>query len=168
MMSVIAFVLTIVQVMGAPIDTKAVVAFSSGLTSTQYIMNGETVVYDRVFLNDHDGYDKYTGIFTCPVAGTYIFHVHAYSTNKDTVMWLNLLHNDQSLVSVSGYNSHTVGSNTVMLKLRKMDRVQIKAQDQMQFALFGLDTQVYSTFAGFMLYPDVSGPAMDSGAQIVG
>lgn len=97
------------------------------------------------------------------VAGVYVFHFHAYSTNRDAVMWLELLHNDAVTVSLSGYNSHTVASNTVMLKLRQNDRVEVRSKEQQQFSLFGLPDQVYSTFTGYLLSPDTTGTFMDSG-----
>ena len=91
----------------------------------------------------------------------YVFHFHAYCTNIDTVMWLELHHNDVPVASVSGYNSHTVGSNTIILSLKPGDRVQVKSRDGQQFSLFGLPDQVYSTFTGFMLH--TSKIFMDSG-----
>ncbi|WAR09546.1 C1QL3-like protein [Mya arenaria] len=162
-LTAISFVVFIsTQVLGAAIDRS--VSFSTGLTSTQYMMDDDTVVYDQVFINDFNGYNPNTGIFTCPIPGVYIFHFHGYSTNKDTVMWLDLKHNDQQVVSVSGYNSHTVGSNTVMLKLRKQDRIQVKSREKIQFALFGLPTQVYSTFTGYLVHEDPNSHQMDSGS----
>lgn len=148
-------------------DTEHSVAFSVGLSSTQRMYNKDTVRFDRVFVNEHNAYDPMTGIFTCPVAGLYLFHFHAYSSNKDTIMWLDLLHNDTPVVSVSGYNSHTVSSQTVMLKLGKGDRVQVESKDSQEFALFGLPDQVYSTFTGYLLHS--SNPIYsDSSSSIVG
>lgn len=77
-------------------------------------------------------------------------------------MWLELLHNDVITVSLSGYNSHTVASNTVILKLRQNDRVEVKSRELQTFALFGLNDQVYSTFSGYLLKTDTSGAFMDS------
>ena len=86
-------------------------------------------------------------------SGLYIFHFHAYDTNTDRAMWLELLHNNQVTVSVSGYNSHTSGGNTVMLKLNKYDRIEVKARDKQSFSLFGLSDQIYSTLTGYLLSP---------------
>jgi len=48
------------------------VAFSVGLSNTQHIVDHETIVYDKVFANTHNGYSTSNGVFTCPVAGKFI------------------------------------------------------------------------------------------------
>ncbi|KAL4216940.1 Complement C1q tumor necrosis factor-related protein 1 [Mactra antiquata] len=145
----------------APVDQN--VAFSVGLTNTQRVSNNDIIVYDRVFINDHYGYDELTGEFRCPVEGTYIFHFHAYNTNQESIMWLDLMHNNQPVVSVSGYNSHTVGSQSVILKLRVGDKIHIQSKEQQTFALFGLPDQIYSTFTGHIISASSSNPFQDSG-----
>lgn len=156
-------IVTIYSALSAPTGSDHTVAFSVGLSSTQNVYNKDTIVYGEVFVNDHNGYSTSTGIFTCPVPGLYVFHFHAYNSNKDTIMWLDLLHNDRAMVSVSGYNSHTVGSQTVMLKLRQGDRVQIQSKESQEFTLFGLQEQIYSTFTGYILHPDVNQHMHDAG-----
>ena len=101
------------------------------------------------------------------ISGLYLFHFHAYDLNTDRAMWLELLHNDKVTVSVSGYNSHTSGGNTVMLKLKKFDRVEVRGRDQQSFSLFGLSDQIYSTFTGYLVIP-LSSVMHDSGPVIVG
>ncbi|XP_045179177.2 C1q-related factor-like [Mercenaria mercenaria] len=159
---------TIYSTSSAPLTSDNNVAFSVGLSNTQNVYNKDTILYDKVFVNEHNGYSTYTGVFTCPVAGLYVFHFHAYSSNKDSVMWLDLLHNDNIMVSVSGYNSHTVSSQTVMLKLRKGDRVQIQSRESQEFALFGIQGQIYSTFTGFILHSNDNKHLLDSGSAAVG
>lgn len=159
---------TVYSAYSAPVDTQHTVSFSVGLSNTQRVYNKDTILFDQVFVNEHSGYDTNTGVFTCPVPGLYVFHLHAYSSNKDTVMWLELLHNDRVTVSVSGYNSHTVGSQTVMLKLRQGDRVKIQSKEAQEFSLFGLPEQVYSTFTGYLLHPDPIHHLSDSSVAAAG
>lgn len=40
---------------------------------------GQTIIYNNILTNDGNGYDDKTGVFTCPVAGTYMFVVDALS-----------------------------------------------------------------------------------------
>ena len=51
------------------------VVFSAGLTHDQNILHAENVVFDKVFTNVGNGYNSTTGVFTCPMAGTYAFQV---------------------------------------------------------------------------------------------
>lgn len=77
-------------------------------------------------------------------------------------MWLDLLQNGNTVVSVSGYNSHTVGSQTVILNLRKGDKINVQSKEMQTFALFGLPDQIYSTFSGFLISASTTDPYMDS------
>nr|ADX99230.1 complement 1 q protein [Meretrix meretrix] len=165
---VFALILTTVySALSAPVNNgEHAVSFSVGLANTQRVYNKDTILYDNVFVNEHNGYSTSTGIFTCPIPGLYVFHFHAYSSNKDTIMWLELVHNDRAVVSVSGYNSHTVGSQTVMLKLRKGDRVQIQSKEFQEFALFGLNDQIYSTFTGYIIHEDPNQHLSDSSSFV--
>ena len=54
--------------------------------SGHYDRGGEEILkYDRVHPNAGDGLNPTTGIFTCPVGGTYMFIIHL-STHKDKVV----------------------------------------------------------------------------------
>ena len=96
-----------------------------------------------------------------------MFHIHAYDSNTDKAMWLELLHNSNVTVSVSGYNSHTSGGNSVMLKLNKYDRIEVKGRDRQTFSLFGLPDQIYSTLTGYLLIP-TNTLLQDSGPVLIG
>ncbi|KAL3854823.1 hypothetical protein ACJMK2_014066 [Sinanodonta woodiana] len=134
------------------------VAFSVGLTFTQHLSFSETVLYDRIFMNLGNGYNKQTGVFTCPAEGIYVLHFHAYDMNTDKAMWLELMHNTDFIVSVSGYSSHSSGGNTVILQLRIGDTIQVKGREQQQFSLFGQHDEIYSTLSGYLLYPGYTPP----------
>ena len=58
------------------------VAFSSYLT--QYLKNlsiGHVIKFDQILLNDGNGYNKYTGVFTVPTSGVYLL---TYSTENNS------------------------------------------------------------------------------------
>ena len=57
----------------------------------------QTVIYDEVLENDGNGYDDRTGVFTCPVAGTYMFIVDSLSPGP---IWLLLYLNKKSVASL--------------------------------------------------------------------
>ncbi|XP_022296813.2 complement C1q-like protein 3 [Crassostrea virginica] len=88
---------------------------------------GKTVIYDEVLTNEGNGYDDRTGVFTCPLAGTYIFVVDALSPRGT---WLHLYLNKTKVASlhVSGghkSNAYLQLSRTVVLTLRKGDHVKV-------------------------------------------
>nr|CBX41678.1 putative C1q domain containing protein MgC1q29 [Mytilus galloprovincialis] len=127
------------------------IAFSVGLTSTLHMSYSETIIYDKVFSNFGDGYSVDTGEFTAPDTGVYVFHAHAYNSNQDRAMWIELIKNIDSLVSVSGYNSHSTAGNTVIVSLHKGETVAVRARPGQEFTLFGKSDQVYTTFSGYRI-----------------
>lgn len=58
------------------------ISFSVALNSSQVITPRakETIKYATVLTNDGNGFDVKTGVFTFPVAGTYMFVVDAFTT----------------------------------------------------------------------------------------
>ena len=51
----------------------------------EYDRGGEEILkYDRVTMNAGDGLNPDSGVFTCPVGGTYMFIIHL-ATHKDKV-----------------------------------------------------------------------------------
>ena len=51
----------------------------------EYDRGGEEILkYDRVTMNAGDGLNPESGVFTCPVGGTYMFIIHL-ATHKDKV-----------------------------------------------------------------------------------
>ena len=63
-------------------NTKQV-SFSVNVKAKQLQLGAnQTVKYDEVLTNDGKGYDDRTGVFTCPVAGTYMFIVDSYLQDR--------------------------------------------------------------------------------------
>ena len=88
---------------------------------------GQTVIYDEVLTNEGNGYDDRTGVFTCPLAGTYIFVVDSLSPRAS---WLHLYLNKISVASLHIQSFHKSGtyhqiSRTVILTLKKGDHVKV-------------------------------------------
>ena len=53
----------------------------------EYDRGGEEILkYDRVTMNAGDGLNPESGVFTCPVGGTYMFIIHL-ATHKDKVSY---------------------------------------------------------------------------------
>eukprot|EP00105_Crassostrea_gigas_P010533 XP_011425847.1 PREDICTED: complement C1q subcomponent subunit B-like [Crassostrea gigas] len=127
------------------------VSFSVNVGSKSLTLgNGQTLKFDAILTNDGNGYDDRTGVFTCPVAGTYMFVVDALSypglwlflkVNKKTVAKVNVSSNykDKPLVQIS---------RTVIVKLKSGDHVQVQNIGNNGFIYYAL----YSGFSGLLLY----------------
>lgn len=133
-------------------STLRKVGFSVGLKSNSLTLGaGQTVKYDTVLTNDGNGYDDRTGVFTCPVAGTYMFVVDSLSYQG---LWLYLKVNKKVTgklhVSPSGYNGNPFIqiSRTVIVKLKSGDHVKVENYASNGYIHYGM----YSGFSGTMLY----------------
>nr|ABS50435.1 C1q domain-containing protein [Azumapecten farreri] len=146
----LSVVLAACYVSGAPTGNN-IVAFSAGLTHTQPLTSGETVRFDEVFTNIGGGYDLSSGNFKAPKGGVYAFTIHGYDANTDKAMWIELKKNDELLVSISGYNSHSSAGNSVIIYLSAGENVHVQARPNQSFSLFGKVDQVYATFSGYMI-----------------
>ena len=86
------------------------VAFSAGLTQQVSLTPNTSVAFDRVWLNIGDGYDNTTGIFTCPVAGTYVF---MYSGLAESV----------NMLPIFNHLSHRYAKNRHIKRIEKAHHV---------------------------------------------
>ena len=106
----------------------------------------QTVIYDNILTNDGNGYDDRTGVFTCPVAGTYMFVVDALCKEAT---YLALDHNKTPIAFLhrdSQYSKNPLVqiSRTVLLKLTKGDHVKVSVGKHV--FMNGYD---YSGFTGY-------------------
>ncbi|XP_062615442.1 complement C1q subcomponent subunit B-like [Saccostrea cucullata] len=111
---------------------------------------GQTIRYDGILTNDGNGYDDRTGVFVCPVAGTYMFVVDTLS-NVET--WLALKVNKKSVANVfrSIHYGNRWGqtSRTVIVNLKHGDHVKVDTVSGGNLRIFKDAT---SGFSGTLLY----------------
>ncbi|XP_065927336.1 uncharacterized protein MCAP_0864-like [Magallana gigas] len=130
-------------------------AFTAGISSTNFGWTGDTLVFPTVIYSEGTGYNPTgTGIFTAPIAGTYVFYVSVQSAFQKYIH-LDIVMNGSSKVRAMAYYSgssssiHQTGTNLVILHLQTGDSVWVKR---------GSGTGYYSnsipvtTFSGFKLY----------------
>ena len=87
---------------------------------------GQTIIYNNILTNDGNGYDDRTGVFTWPVAGTYLFEVDALSPGP-TSLHLHLNKTKVASLHVSDYQKkgYLQMSRTIVLKVNKEDGVSV-------------------------------------------
>ncbi|XP_075995093.1 complement C1q-like protein 2 [Genypterus blacodes] len=115
----------------------------------------EVLRFDDVVTNLGNHYDPTTGKFTCQVSGIYYFTYHVLMRGGDgTSMWADLCKNGQvraSAIAQDADQNYDYASNSVVLHLDSGDEIYIKLDGG---KAHGGNNNKYSTFSGFLLYPD--------------
>ncbi|CAH2304936.1 complement C1q 2 isoform X2 [Pelobates cultripes] len=129
------------------------IAFYVGLKSPHE--GYELLRFDDIVTNEGDQYDPQTGKFTCSVPGTYYFTYHVLMRGGDgTSMWADLCRNGQvraSAIAQDADQNYDYASNSVVLHLDAGDEIYVKLDGG---KAHGGNNNKYSTFSGFILYPD--------------
>ncbi|XP_072272896.1 complement C1q-like protein 2 [Pyxicephalus adspersus] len=129
------------------------IAFYVGLKSPHE--GYELLKFDDVVTNLGNHYDPTTGKFTCQVPGIYYFTYHILMRGGDgTSMWADLCKNGQvraSAIAQDADQNYDYASNSVVLHLDSGDEIYVKLDGG---KAHGGNNNKYSTFSGFILYPD--------------
>ena len=136
------------------------IAFSVVLTSdVPHMTEHQPIVYDKVLLNDGNGYNPSSGIFTCPVRGVYLFMYHLGVqdlTNPAGVQtWIHLTINGHAQNSATADTTESSqelqGSNSAIVQLSQGDTVWVETYlPGHSNSLYG--HQLLNTFSGVLLY----------------
>nr|XP_034307463.1 heavy metal-binding protein HIP-like [Crassostrea gigas] len=111
---------------------KDPIAFQSSLTKTlQNLKNQETVIFDKVSLNEGKAYDNISGIFTAPLDGIYSF-TWTISTTAGKYFVTEIVLNGQSVTynhaDGRGHDGHPMTTSHANIKMKKGDKVWIRTQ----------------------------------------
>ncbi|XP_052703139.1 EMILIN-2-like [Crassostrea angulata] len=141
----------LIQMFSDSSNTLRIVSFSVNLKSKPLTLGaGQTVKYNTVLTNDGNGYDDRTGVFTCPVAGTYMFVVDSLS-KATTLLHLNVNKITVGRLYVSyvhGGDTYVQMSRTVIVKLKSGDHVKVENVVNNGY----IRHFMYSEFSGVLLY----------------
>lgn len=128
------------------------ISFSVFLNSRHVIPLGarQTVKYDGVLTNDGNGYYDRTGVFTCPLAGTYMFLVDSLSFPGT---WLDLKVNKNKVGRLHVSSAHKGNpiiqiSRTIIVKLKTGDHVKVENEHNKGT----IHPAMYSGFTGVRMY----------------
>uniref|UniRef100_A0A7N8XKA9 Complement component 1, q subcomponent-like 4b n=2 Tax=Mastacembelus armatus TaxID=205130 RepID=A0A7N8XKA9_9TELE len=129
------------------------IAFYAGLRKQHE--GSEILKFDDVVTNVGNYYEPTTGKFTCPLPGIYYFTYHVLMRGGDgTSMWADLKKNGQvraSAIAQDADQNYDYASNSVILHLDVGDEVCVQLDGG---KVHGGNTNKYSTFSGFLIYPD--------------
>ncbi|XP_063064275.1 complement C1q-like protein 4 [Engraulis encrasicolus] len=129
------------------------IAFYAGLRKQHE--NMDVLKFDDVVTNVGNYYEPSTGKFTCPLPGIYYFTYHVLMRGGDgTSMWADLKKNDKvraSAIAQDADQNYDYASNSVILHLDVGDEVYVQLDGG---KVHGGNTNKYSTFSGFLIYPD--------------
>ena len=130
-------------------DPKQKVAFTAGVTSASSTWNSGTLIFNKAILNVGTGYNPSTGVFTSPVAGTFVFYVTALEYSKQYLM-VDIVLNSVSKVKLVGESAaaYQTGTNMVVLNLQKGDSVWVR---HVRGQGYWSDSVPATTFTGFLI-----------------
>ncbi|XP_025076807.1 protocadherin Fat 4-like [Pomacea canaliculata] len=130
------------------------VTFSAGLSHYLELTEAEPVVYDRIFVNEGNGYSSRTGIFTCPQSGKYVFGIDVLAAGNSSVS-LSLYHKVSRVRTFevhAGEDSKADGV-TAVLQVTHGDDVYVAPTPRHSSRLSGAPHAILNTFSGSLLSP---------------
>ncbi|XP_071156001.1 uncharacterized protein [Mytilus edulis] len=138
-----------------PTVTAPKVAFAVQLTKEITKLGTHQIIeYDKVLLNDGNGYDVRHGHFTAPIKGVYLLSVIVY-TDRHNDIHLDLVKNGQLITSVYANGATDNASSTIVfpILLQQGDMVWLRThQGDEGKVLVGVSQFMLNAFTGALLY----------------
>nr|XP_034307441.1 complement C1q tumor necrosis factor-related protein 3 [Crassostrea gigas] len=109
---------------------KDPIAFQSSLTKTlQNLKNQETVIFDKVSLNEGSAYDNISGIFTAPLDGIFSFTWTILTTAGKYFVTEIVLNGQKVALNQTdgrGHDGYPMSTSHANIKMKKGDKVWIR------------------------------------------
>lgn len=106
------------------------IGFSAVLTHNAYLGNNQAIIYGNVLTNVGNGYNKWSGHFTVPKKGLYVFSCTVRANTNDGIT-VGIVHNGRQVLRIaSSVYSPETASGKVVLALKKGDNVWVRRLGQ--------------------------------------
>lgn len=134
------------------------VAFSAYLTATNsHTVVGQAIKFDQVLLNDGHGYNKYTGAFTAPLSGVYLFTFHVDARKLTFVrLVVNGVNQVDAVVNshtnVESRHAQSMGGNTAIVHVGHGEAVLVETFEVPDGETASSNNFRLCTFSGVLLY----------------
>ena len=128
---------------------KKNVAFDAQMKNNINLASKSRVIFETVNLNEGNGYDPSTGIFTAPAAGMYVFDWTTLTQYRKNV-YTSLVVNSY----FKSWNYCRNGSSNTHLSCSKMTVVKLKQGDQVWIGVFSETANInykFTSFSGYKL-----------------
>ncbi|XP_061171877.1 heavy metal-binding protein HIP-like [Saccostrea echinata] len=140
-----------------PQGQQSQVAFHAHLSQNQINLGvHQAIHFDKVLLNEGNGYSVHAGEFVAPISGLYVF-AWSIASGDRSCMKYEFVHNSAVLTySISDAHDHddwAVSSGTAVTRMNSGDRVWIRVSDMLpcSHTIFGVGLGT-SSFSGFLLH----------------
>ncbi|XP_059204996.1 LOW QUALITY PROTEIN: complement C1q tumor necrosis factor-related protein 4 [Centropristis striata] len=140
-------------------DVELRSAFSVSRTNSMEGGPKMTVTFDTVYVNIGGDFDPKAGLFRCRITGAYYFSftVGKFPHKDLSVMLMKNRNEVQAIVyEENAGEERKVQSQSVMLQLEFGDTVWLRLHGDPRYALYS-NTGHYTTFNGYLVYPDTYG-----------
>merc|ERR1711862_1063860 len=119
-------------------------------------MGGENLTFNGAYCNAGSGLDVESGVFTCPIGGTYMFQFHL-ATHDNKKALLSIIVNDKEIASVFDQNhkdnhKNSMAGTNVVHNVKRGDKVSLYAYTGTWLADFPANH--YTHFVGLLLQPN--------------
>ena len=91
---------------------------------------GDTIKCDQIILNDGNGYNSHTGIFTARITGVYLFSFSVAVYDKARLIGVKLVVDNRNIVDAvvgSLSTSHTMSRHTAIAQVNENESVWLEA-----------------------------------------
>ena len=137
-------------------QSSPTIAFSAYLTkSLTGLGMDHTLRFDGITLNEGGGYNHYTGIFSTPKSGVYLFSFYIEDSNNHLLrakLVVDRTTKASAVVFPYSAGIHSQAGNVVILRLIAGNGVWI-AIDDSNDSIEGSPTHKVTTFSGIFLHP---------------